>query len=219
MKNKKTAIVIGATGLIGKQLVKLLINDSAFYKIKVFVRRESGVSNPKIEEHIIDFNELASSKDEIKGDILFSTLGTTIKQAGSKEKQYLVDFTYQYEIAKIASENGVKNYTLVSSSGANSKSKIFYSRMKGELDDAIKELSFSKIRIFKPSLLMGQREEKRMGEKIGEKVLKVVTIIPFLKKYKAIKGKEVAQAMINIENDSNESPILTYELDEIFKLI
>ena len=219
MKDKKTAIVIGATGLIGKQLVKLLINDTDFDKIKVFVRRTIGISNPKIEEYIIDFNNLTSCEDKIKGDVLFSTLGTTIKQAGSKENQYLVDFTYQYEIAKIASDNGVKNYTLVSSSGANPKSKVFYSRIKGELDDAIKRLSFSRIKIFKPSLLIGQRQDKRIGEKIGEKVLKVVTVIPFLKKYKAIQGKEVAQAMINVENDSNKSPLLTYELDEIFKLV
>ena len=219
MKNKKTAIVIGATGLIGKELVKLLINDSDFDCIKVFVRRSMGIANTKIGEHIIDFNELTSIKENIVGDVLFSTLGTTIKQAGSKDAQYLVDYTYQYEIAKIAADNGVKDYYLVSSSGANSKSNIFYTRMKGELDNSVCQLPFKRIRIFRPSLLLGERGEKRLGESIGSKLIKIIEFIPYLKKYRGIEGHVVALAMINSFKEKNDSSPVFYELDSIFDLI
>ncbi len=219
MKNKKTAIVIGATGLIGKELVKLLINDSYFDKIKVFVRRSTGITHTKLEEHIIDFNVLSTIKNDIMGDVLFSTLGTTIKQAGSKDAQYLVDYTYQYEIAKIAADNGVKDYILVSSSGANSKSNIFYTRIKGELDNAVCKLNFQRIRIFRPSLLLGERPEKRLGESIGAILIKVIKFIPYLKKYRGIKGKEVALAMINTYKKTNNNSPEFHELDSIFKLI
>ena len=219
MKNKKTAIVIGATGLIGKELVKLLINDSDFDCIKVFVRRSMGIANTKIEEHIIDFNELTSIKENIVGDVLFSTLGTTIKQAGSKDAQYLVDYTYQYGIAKIAAYNGVKDYYLVSSSGANAKSSIFYTRMKGELDNAVCQLPFKRIRIFRPSLLLGERDEKRFGESIGSKLIKIIEFIPYLKKYRGIDGHVVGLAMINSSKERDDNSPVFYELDSIFELI
>ncbi len=219
MKNNKTAIVIGATGLIGKELVKLLIKDPYFDLIKVFVRRSIGISNAKIEEHIINFDELSSIKEDIVGDVLFSTLGTTINKAGSKDAQYLVDYIYQFEIAKIAAENGVEDYYLVSSSGANSKSRIFYTRMKGKLDDAVCQLAFQRIRIFRPSLLLGERGEKRLGESIGAKLIKIIEFIPYLKKYRGIEGHVVALAMINSFKDKNDSSPIFYELDSIFELI
>ncbi len=219
MKERKTAMVIGATGLIGKHLVDLLIKDSDFDNIKVFVRRSTGVSHHKIREYIIDFSNLIAFEKDIKGDVLFSVLGTTIKQAGTKDKQYLVDYTYQFEFAKIASQNKVKNYFLVSSSGANSKSNFFYTRMKGELDNAVCRLPFQKIRIFRPSLLLGNRKEKRLGDSIASKLINVIEFIPYLKKYRGIEGFEVASAMINSSKENSNSSPIFYELDSIFDLV
>lgn len=163
----KTVIVIGATGLIGKLLTNKLLSDNRYDLVKIFVRRSSGTQNPKLEEHIVDFEHIESWKDEITGDELFSAMGTTIKQAGSKDVQYKIDYTYQFEVAKAAVKNGIENYVLVSSSGANSKSRNFYLRIKGELEDAVGILPFKKIIIFQPSLLLGERKEKRAGETIA----------------------------------------------------
>ena len=129
----KTAILIGATGLVGAALTDALLADSRFEKVVVFVRRATGKNHPKLEEHIVNFDAIDNWKQLLTGDVLFSAMGTTIGKAGSKEAQYKIDYTYQYEVAKAASENGVRQYVLVSSAGASPQSKIFYSRMKGEL--------------------------------------------------------------------------------------
>jgi uncharacterized protein YbjT (DUF2867 family) len=215
----KTAIVIGATGLIGKHITKLLLDNPAYSTVKVFVRRSLNISNPKLEEHIVNFDELDKWKTKITGDELFSAMGTTIRKAKSTSIQYKVDVTYQYEVAKAASENGVKSYFLVSSSGANAKSKLFYMRIKGELDEKVKQLSFNKIRIFRPSLLLGERPEKRFGEKAAENILKIVVpIFPFLKNQRPIEGEKVARAMIASAIKTDNDRIRIYELDEIFEL-
>lgn len=216
----KTAIVIGATGLVGNHTTKLLLDDSRYSRVKIFVRRKTGISNSKLEEHLVDFDNLQNWKEKITGDELFSAMGTTIKKAGSKENQYRIDFTYQHEFAKAAAENGVKNYFLVSSAGANSSSGNFYLRIKGELEDKISKIPFEKILIFQPSLLVGEREESRFGEKIGFVLINFfMRIIPPLKKYKPIRGEEVAKAMINTANDESKERIRKYKLNEIFHLI
>jgi uncharacterized protein YbjT (DUF2867 family) len=215
----KTAIVIGATGLIGNLLINKLLTDDRYQTIKVFVRRPINISNPKLEEHIVNFDEIDEWKNKIAGDELFSAMGTTIRKAKSTTVQYKVDVTYQYECAKSASENGVKNYFLVSSSGANAKSKLFYLRIKGELDEKVQQLSFSKIKIFRPSLLLGERPEKRFGEKAAENILKIIVpIFPFLKNQRPIEGEKVANAMISSANRNDNDRIRIYELDEIFEL-
>jgi uncharacterized protein YbjT (DUF2867 family) len=215
----KTAIVIGATGLIGDLLVKKLLNDSRYHTVKVFVRRTLNFSNPKLEEHIVDFDEIGNWKQHIIGDELFSAMGTTIRKAKSTTVQYKVDVTYQFEFAKATFENGVKNYFLISSAGANAKSKFFYMRIKGELEEKVKLLPFNKLRIFRPSLLLGERPEKRFGEKATERILKIIIpIFPFLKNQRPIEGEKVARAMIASANKANNERIRIYELDEIFEL-
>jgi len=215
----KAAIVIGATGLIGKHLTKLLLENPAYSTVKVFVRRSLNVSEPKLEEHIVNFDEIDKWRNKISGDELFSAMGTTIKKAGSKEAQYKIDVTYQYEFAKAASENGVKSCFLVSSSGANAKSKVFYMKIKGELEEKVKLLPFTKIRIFRPSLLLGERDEKRFGEKAAERLLKIVIpIFSFLKNQRPIEGEKVANAMIRSANDSGTEKIKIFEPLEIFGL-
>ena len=129
----KKAIVIGATGLVGSELIQLLIHDEYFTGIVSLVRRASGITDPKLTERIINFDEPATWKKHVTGDVLFSALGTTIALAKTKEEQYKVDFTYQFTVAKIAAQNGVTHYVLVSAAGASSTAKPFYMKMKGEL--------------------------------------------------------------------------------------
>lgn len=219
MSENKTAIVLGATGLVGSNLVQLLLEDKSYTQIKLFLRRTTGISNPNIKEFLVDFNKPESFKAMVTGDTVFSCLGTTIKQAGNKDAQYKVDFTYQYEFAKSASENNVPNYILISSASASSKSRIFYSRVKGELEEAVQKLNFSLIRIIRPGILNGVREEKRLGETVGIKIADFLAkVLPPFKKYRSIKGEEVAKAMINSIGKDSQKTTEIYELEQVFSL-
>jgi len=198
----RIANVIGAIGLVGHQLVLQLLASPEFEKVRSFVRRPSGIVHPKLEEIVIDFNKPASWNHLVQGEVLFSSLGTTIKTAKTKENQYLVDFTYQYEFAKAASENGVPTYILVSSMGANPKSSVFYSRIKGELETEVAKLKFKKLIIFRPSILDGDRKEKRSGEKIGLVISRFLTRF-ILKKYKPTPVNQLAGKMIQLSIDQS----------------
>lgn len=211
----KKAIVIGATGMVGTQLIKQLIENETYSEIVSLVRRASGVSHPKLNEQIINFDEPENWSNEVTGDVLFSTLGTTIAQAKNKEAQFEVDFTYQFTVAKIAARNNVSNYVLISSAGANSKSKAFYLRMKGQLEDVVQKLPFKIISIIRPGQLAGDRSEKRTGEKIGLSVIYFLNKLGLLKRYKPIQAYEVAHAMINAAEKTESD---TYTLDAVFEL-
>jgi uncharacterized protein YbjT (DUF2867 family) len=192
---KLTANVIGATGLVGTQLVSLLLENIHFEKVRIFVRRSTGIVHPRLEEKIIDFSEKNTWAGFLSGNVLFSTLGTTLKQAGSKEKEYEVDFTFNLNFAQKAKENGIEKYVLVSSVGANPKSYFFYTRMKGELDEEVSKIGFETLAILRPSYLMGERQEKRLPEIYSLPVLLFLTRFLF-KKYRPIQDKTVAHAMI-----------------------
>ncbi|MBI9068113.1 MAG: oxidoreductase [Salinivirgaceae bacterium] len=194
--NNKTAIILGASGLVGNELLMQLIRDDYFSLIKIFVRKTLGEKSNKIEEHIINFDDPESWKEKVVGDVLFSAFGTTIKKAGSKELQYKIDYSYQYQMAAIAKNNGVKSFVLVSSGGANSKSKIFYSRIKGELDCSVSKLGFENLAIIKPSILVGERKEFRFGERMAIKLGIFISKLPGVKKYRPIRAEDVAMAMI-----------------------
>lgn len=215
---KKTAIVIGATGLVGKELVKQLLQHETIEKVKVFSRRPTGIHHPLIEEHLIHFDNPDEWRGKVTGDVLYSTLGTTLKQAGSKDAQYKVDYSYQYDFAQIASQNKVPVYVLVSSMGANPDSSLFYPRMKGELDQAVQKLPFGSCVIMRPSILVGEREKKRFAETMAHQVMKVVTRF-VLKKYKPIAGTEVARAMIVASLEDPKPGTALYEAGAIFELI
>ncbi|MFH2027202.1 MAG: NADH-quinone oxidoreductase subunit F, partial [bacterium] len=158
-------------------------------------------------------------KKHLTGDELFSAMGTTIKKAGSQAAQYQIDFSYQYDVAKAAADNCVKQFVLVSSAGADSCSKNFYLRMKGELEDAVAGLIFKRIIIFKPSILAGKRSERRIMESIGIGATYLfTTVLPFIKKYRPIKGATVAAAMINAANLDITEKISEYSLNQIFSI-
>lgn len=213
---KLTANVIGATGLVGKQLVNQLLEDDTFEKVRIFVRRKSGITHKKAEEQIVDFRNKKEWRDHLIGDVLFSALGTTLKQAGGQQNQYEVDYTLNYNFARIAKENGIENYVLISSMSANSKSKLFYSRMKGELDDAVAELGFNKYSILRPGPLSGNRENKRVMEEIAFPVISFLTRF-FLRKFRPIKDEIVAKAMINAAIKTPLTKTI-WEGEEVFRL-
>jgi uncharacterized protein YbjT (DUF2867 family) len=199
------AIVLGATGATGQELVKLLLKDPNFSKVTIFVRKKPRVKHKKLTIYEIDFSRLNEYKGLINGDVIFSALGTTLSQAGSKTQQYLVDFNYQYEFAKIGSENKVIHYSLVSSVGANIKSPFFYPKTKGALEEAVKKLGFNNIYIFQPPFLIRQSNLIRPGEKRALNILKLLNKIGILKSQKPISVSDLAQKMINeIKSDKTD---------------
>ena len=211
----KKAIVIGGTGLVGTQLIKQLVEDEKYSEIVSLVRRSSGETHPKLQEIIVNFDQTQSWSHLVTGDVLFSALGTTIGQAKTKAAQFKVDYTYQYMVAKSAAENGVETYVLISSAGASSKSKVFYTNMKGQLEDAVQILPFKQIAIIRPGQLAGNRTENRKGEKIALSVMYFINKLGLLKQYRPIQASLVARAMINaVESEKSTS----YSLDEVFEL-
>ncbi len=196
----ETALVFGGTGLVGKCLIKELIANENYNQVIIFSRRETGLSDPKLKECLIDFNNLEQHKDLLKGDHLYICLGTTLKNAGSVAKVRVVDYEYPIEIARIAFNNGIKSIALVSSIGANLKSRSYYTKIKGEVERDIEQLGFNNLVIVRPSLLLGKREEKRFGEGIAKVIMKGIgfLMVGKLKKYKGIDACVVARAMMRL---------------------
>lgn len=201
----KTAIIIGASGLTGKALLYQLLQDDSFNRVIIFVRKELTIAHVKLTQYVVDFNALNSCKDLIKGDVVFCCVGTTIKTAGSQEAFKKVDFTYPVEFAKLAKENNIPVFCLQSSLGADAKSNNFYLKTKGETEEAIRNLNFQSFATFRPSMLLGDRTEFRLGEKIGKIVMQTLSFafVGKLKRYKAIHVKQVASAMIKHAKSGN----------------
>ena len=215
----KAALIIGATGLVGSELLKQLLDSDEYTQVIIFVRRDTEITHPKLKQYILNFDQLESYQEQIKGDVLFSCLGTTIKAVGTKEAQYKVDFTYQNNMAKMAQENGVKTMVLVSSTSASTKSMFFYARMKGELEDSITKMGFEQLVILRPSVLIGTRPIKRSGEIFAGKLIQgLQNVFSGLRKYRGIRGDEVAKAMIKLERNAKNSVTLK-ELDQLFDYV
>ncbi len=190
------ALVIGATGATGKDLIQKLLDDGDFDEVHAFVRKPLDIENKKLNSHIVDFENPENWKNLVKGDVAFSCLGTTLKTAGSKEAQKKVDYDYQFNFAKAAKENEVDDYVLVSAYGANPNSKIFYSRMKGELEQAVKDLHFNKITIFQPGML-DRKNTDRTAEALGGKIIKFANKFGVFENQKPLPTDVLAQAMVN----------------------
>lgn len=210
----KTAIIIGATGLVGSTLVEQILENSAYSKVVLLLRKTLNISHSKLVQEVIDFDKPDASK--IIGDDLFCAIGTTLAKAGSKEAQYKIDCTYPYEIGKIAKANGVKQYILVSSVGADFGSSNFYLRTKGDLEKKIESLNFQNFVSVRPSMLLGDREESRLGEKIGKVLSNMLSPLLFgsLRKYHGIEASDVSKAMQKFANQG-VSGIKYVEYNEI----
>ncbi|MTI28636.1 NAD-dependent epimerase/dehydratase family protein [Fulvivirga kasyanovii] len=196
----RTALIAGATGLVGSQLLDLLLNDPYYEKVIVLTRRLVSKKSDKLVNLLIAFENLDAHAEQLKADDVYCCLGTTMKKAGSKDKFRQVDFAYPYEIARLFHTNGAQQFLLISALGADSNSSIFYNRVKGDVEEAITSMGFRSYHIFRPSLLMGPRQEKRLGEGLGKAFFKVFGFLfagP-LKKYKAIDSAKVAKAMFAI---------------------
>jgi uncharacterized protein YbjT (DUF2867 family) len=211
----KTALIIGATGLVGSQLLLQLLDDARFGRVIAFGRRPLDKPHAKLESRVVDFDAPESWASSVRGDVAFSSLGTTLKQAGSQEAQKKVDYAYQLAFATAAAKNGVPALVLVSSASANAGSRMFYSRIKGELDRDVQTLGFERVRILRPSLLGGDRSKPRTGEKIGSVVLGAVNALGIARRYREIHGDVVAKAMINAALDPEKGTRI-FTLDEVF---
>ena len=191
------ALVLGATGAVGRDLVDHLLHDEAFDAVEIFVRRHVPLSSPKLKTHVVDFDRVEEWHHLLQGDVLFSCLGTTLKAAGSKDAQWKVDYTYQYEAARAARSNGVECMALVSSIGADSGSRVFYTRMKGRLDEDVQNLGYPRLFILRPPSLI-RKESDRFGEKAGVATLKVLNAAGLLGSLRPMETDILAAAMISL---------------------
>lgn len=213
----KTAIIIGTTGLTGTALLNQLLNDDYFNRVISFSRKQIELTHPKLVQHNIDFNKLNNYTELIKGDVVFCCMGTAIKTAGSQEAFKKVDLIYPTEFAKIAKQNGVKEFYLQSSLGADSNSTNFYLKTKGETERTLQQLNFDSFTAFRPSMLLGKRSEFRFVEFVGKIMMQLLSFIFIgkLKRYKAIHVNQVAIAMIK-EAKSNKAGNLIIENEKMF---
>jgi uncharacterized protein YbjT (DUF2867 family) len=199
MENRN-ALIAGGTGLVGSSLLQQLLADHQYEKIVVITRKPIEMANPKLVQQQLDFDKIENLKLDFQVDDVFCALGTTIKTAGSQDAFYKVDYTYVVNLGKWCVNNGVKRFMIVSAMGANAKSGIFYNRVKGEMEVAVSKLQIPEVKVFRPSLLMGNRIEKRGGENIAQAVMGALGFLfagPLLK-YKGIHADVVASSMIKV---------------------
>ena len=214
----KTALVFGSTGLIGRHLILQLIKNDNYNKIKLFVRSEIVINEPKIEIIKTDFNDLENHKENMKGDDCFLCIGTTKQNSPDKNEYQKVELEIPKKIAEIAKANLVNSFIFISSIYANPKSSGDYVKFKGLVEEELKKLNFSNLGILRPSFLMGDRKENRAGEKIGVLTFRLLSplLLGPLKKMRPINSEKVAKAMIKIANENLEKTV--FESDEIVEL-
>ena len=214
----KTALVFGSTGLIGGHLTKLLLENSNYEKVKLFVRSNINLQHPKLQIIKIDFKNLSKHTQDIKGDDCFFCIGTTRKNSPNKQDYQRIELDIPKQISSIAKSNSVNSFSFISSGMANSKHSGDYLRFKGLVEEELQKLNFNHLSILRPSFLLGKRKENRIGEKLGIFVFKLLSpfFIGSLKRMKPIDSEIVARAMIHLSNNNVGKNI--FESDEIFKL-
>jgi len=212
----KKALLVGATGLVGGLVLEELLKDDFFSEVIVLTRKPLEDKHDKLKEILLNFDELDKYRNDIKADVIFCCLGTTIKAAGSQEAFKKVDYEYPLRVAEIAKENGAKNYLLISALGSSKSSIVFYNRVKGEVEDDISKLNFDALHILQPSLIIGERDESRLGEGIAQKLspLYNALMIGPLNKYKSIKAEQIAKAMVHY-GKSDAKGIFRHESHEL----
>ena len=210
------ALIIGATGATGKDLLLQLLADDTYTEVHCFVRKPMSISHPKLHAHVVDFDTPEAWADLLHGDVAFSCLGTTLAVAGSKEAQGRVDYDYQYAFALQCKANGVPTFVLISAAGATAQSKLFYNRMKGQLEDAIKALDFPSLLIFQPSVLIRSNSD-RSGENFTVKAFKFLNKLGILKRYRPMPTQILAEKMLSAVYNSPKGTF-TFTLDKIFEI-
>lgn len=218
----KTALLLGATGLIGNDLLELLLNDDGYGKVIALSRKPLPINHPKLENRIVDFSDRQNYQQAItEGDIVFCCIGTTMKNVkGDKDLYRQIDFDIPVQGARFALEKGYTQYALVSAIGARANSSNFYLSLKGETEDGVAALQFPSLYIFRPSLLLGKRKESRAGEKIGQAVMPVLSFLlaGSLAKYKPVQASDVAAAMI-AASKTGKRGVNIYTYNEIRSLL
>lgn len=198
MTPQKTALIAGASGLVGSQLLTLLLASERYAKVIVVGRRPLPQVHPKLEQRILDLDNLDQHRLGLIADDVYCCLGTTMRQAGSKEVFYKVDYAYVVKLAALTAGNFAAQFLVVSAMGADANSRIYYNRVKGEMEQAVRQTPFRAIHFFRPSLLLGNRTEKRLGEQIGAVLLKALRplMVGPLRKYQPVEAVTVARAML-----------------------
>jgi uncharacterized protein YbjT (DUF2867 family) len=214
----KTAILLGATGATGSELLQLLLHDSRYDTVKLFSRKASGINHPKVKEYVIDLFALEQHATDFTGDVVFCCIGTTKAKTPDTDTYYKIDYGIPVAAAALAALNGIESYIVISAMGADKNSGIFYNRTKGQMQEAVLEQSIPKIHIMQPALIVANRPENRLGEKIASVVFKVVNplLVGSLKKYRSIATGTIARAMIWLDN--NNYPKIVVPSDEIQEL-
>jgi uncharacterized protein YbjT (DUF2867 family) len=210
------ALIIGATGATGKDLLALLLNDPDYEEVLIFVRQHTGIIHPKLKEVLANFDKLEEVSDAIAGDVLFSCLGTTLKVAGSKDKQRHIDYEIPLKFAEIAKKKGVAELVLLSAYGASPQSKVFYSKIKGELEEKMKHLAFDKLIIFRPGLLL-RKNTDRLGERISATVIQSLNSLGLIRKFRPLPTPILAEKLAKTPKVFSAGTHVL-QLDEIFQV-
>ena len=210
------ALIIGATGATGKDLVTQLLADDTYNEVHCFVRKPLALTHPKLHAHIVNFETPEAWADLVRGDVAFSCLGTTLAMAGSKDAQWRVDYDYQYAFAQQCKANGVPTFVLISAAGATAQSKLFYNRMKGQLEDAVKALDFSCLLIFQPSILIRSNSDRGI-ENFTVNAFKFLNKLGILKRYRPMPTEILAEKMLSTVYNSPKGTF-TFALDKIFEI-
>tara|TARA_B100000401_G_C52599109_1_gene621064 strand:+ start:123 stop:782 length:660 start_codon:yes stop_codon:yes gene_type:complete len=214
----KTALIFGSSGLIGNELLELILKDNNYIKIKLFVRSDLTDVNSKIEIIKTDFNNIENHKDKIVGDDCFFCIGTTRKNTPDKNEYIKIEYNLPIEVAKIAKSNSINNFIYISSLGANPNAASLYLKNKGQTEQELIKLNFMNLSILRPSILLGNRKENRVGEKIGIFAMKTLSplFLGNMRKYKPIKVEYVSKAMLQVAQKDYQKNI--FESDEIVKI-
>ena len=210
------ALIIGATGATGKDLLSQLLADDTYAEVHCFVRKPLALTHPKLHAHVVNFDTPEAWADLLHGDVAFSCLGTTLAVAGSKDAQWRVDYDYQYAFAQQCKANGVPSFVLVSAAGAKAQSKLFYNRMKGALEEAVKKLNFPRLLIFQPSVLIRSNSD-RAGENLSVKTINFLNKLGILKRYRPMPTQILAEKMLSAVYNSPKGTF-TFTLNKIFSL-
>jgi uncharacterized protein YbjT (DUF2867 family) len=213
----RTALIAGGSGLVGGCLLRGLLDDAEYDRVVAIGRRPLAMSHPKLIQLTVDFTALDKVIAERRCDDAFCCLGTTIRQAGSRDNFRAVDQTAVLAFAWAARRHGAQRFFTVSAMGANGHSRVFYNRVKGEMEEALKVLDFQTLAIFRPSLLLGLRPEKRRGERVAAAILQVTEplLVGPLRKFRAIRAEVVARAMVRCAYGRGGQGLLVFSSDEI----